>query len=215
MSLGFEIYVLKLNDIDSIACSLEEKLWPTSTAYSNKGLSSQSYDGFSSSHVWIWESWTIKKAERQRIDAFKQWCCRRLLRLPWTARRSNHPILNEISPEYSPEGLKLKLQFFGHLMWKLTHLKRPWCWERVKAGWEGDDRRWDGWMASLTRWTWVWVCSGSWWWTGKPGMLQSMRSQSQTQLSDWTELKLTQSQCVRLIFFLVLLTIALTKLLKP
>ena len=71
--------------------------------------------------------------------------------------------------------LKLKLQNFGHLMWKkLTHWKRPWCWERLKAGGKGDDRGWDDWMASPTQWTWVWVSSRSWWWTGKPGVLQSM-----------------------------------------
>ena len=84
--------------------------------------------------------------------------------------------------------LKLKLQYFGYLMPKLTHWKRPWCWERLKAGGEGDDREWDGWMASLTQWTWIWVNSGSWWWTGRPGMLQSMGSQSQTRLNwltDW------------------------------
>ena len=68
-------------------------------------------------------------------------------------------------------------------------LKRLWCWERPKAGGEGDDRGWDGWMASLTQWTWVWANSGSWWWAGRPGVLQSMGSQSCTQLSDWTELK--------------------------
>ena len=71
---------------------------------------------------------------------------------------------------------------------ELTHWKRPWCWERLKAGGEGDDRGWDGWMASLTWWMWVWVNSGSWWWTGRPGMLQFMGSQSQTRLSNWTEL---------------------------
>ena len=60
---------------------------------------------------------------------------------------------------------------------ELTYLKRPWCWERLKVGGEGDDRGWDGWMASLTQWTWVWVNSGSWWWTGRPGVLQSMGSQ--------------------------------------
>ena len=70
---------------------------------------------------------------------------------------------------------------------ELTDLKRPWCWERLKAGGEGDNRGWDGWMASLTQWTWFWVNSGSWWWTGRPGVLQSMGSQSQTWLSDWTE----------------------------
>ena len=137
------------------------------------------------------ESWTIKKAERWRIDAFELWCWRRLLRVPWTARRSNKSILKEISPEYSLEGLmlKLKLQYFGHLMGR-ADIKRPWCWERLKAGGEGDDREWDGWMASLTQWTWVWVNSESWWWTGRPGMLQSMGSQKlghdwATELTDW------------------------------
>ena len=126
------------------------------------------------------ESWTIKKAECQRVDAFELWCWRRLLRVPWTARRSNQSFLKEISPEYSLVGLilKLKLQYFGHLIWRMTHWKRPWCWERLKAGGEGNDRRWDGWMASPTWWTWVWVSSRSSWWTGKPGMLQSMGSQS-------------------------------------
>ena len=111
------------------------------------------------------ESWTIKKAKRQRTDAFDLWCWRRLLRVPWTARRSNQPILKEISPEYSLEGLMLNLkrQYFGHLMWRLTHWRRPWCWERMRAGGEGDNRRWDGWMASPTQWTCVWVSSGSWW----------------------------------------------------
>ena len=70
----------------------------------------------------------------------------------------------------------------------MTLLKRPWCWERLKAGGEGNDRGWDGWMASPTQWTLVWAGSRSWWWTGRPGMLQSMGSQSQTWLSDWTEL---------------------------
>ena len=122
------------------------------------------------------ESSTIKKAESQRIDAFELWCWSRLLRVPWTARRSNQSILKEISLECPLEGLmlKLKLPYFGHLMGKLTHWKRPWCWERLKAGGEGDDRGWDGWMASPTQRTWVWVSSGSWWWTGKPGVLRFM-----------------------------------------
>ena len=135
------------------------------------------------------ESWTLKKAECWRIDAFELWCWRKLLRVPWTARRSNQSILKEISPEYSLEELmlKLKLQYFGHLMWGMTHWKRPWCWERFKAGGEGDDRGWDGWMASPTQWTWVWVNSGSWQWTRRPGVLQSMGSQSGTRMSNWTE----------------------------
>ena len=125
------------------------------------------------------ESWTIKKAERRRIDAFELWCWRRLLRVPWTARRSSQSILKDISPEYSLEGLmlKLKVQYFGPWCEELTHLKRPWCWERLKAGGEGDDRGWDSWMASLTQWTWAWVNYGSWWWTGNPGVLRSMGSQ--------------------------------------
>ena len=86
------------------------------------------------------ESWIVKKAEHWRIDAFELWCWRRLLRVPWSARRSNQSILKEISPEYSLEGLilKLKLQYFGHLMGRTDSLERPWCWERLKAGGEGD-----------------------------------------------------------------------------
>ena len=91
----------------------------------------------------------------------------------------NQSILKEISPGCSLEGLmlKLKLQYFDQLCEELTHLKRPWCWERLWAGAEGDYRGWDGWMASPTQWTWVWVDSRSWWWTGRPDMLQSMGSQ--------------------------------------
>ena len=123
------------------------------------------------------ESWNIKKAEHRRIDAFELWCWRRLLRVPWTARRSNQSILKESSPGFSLEGLmlKLKLQYFGHLIWR-ADLKRPWCWERLRAG-EVDDRGWDGWMASPTQWTWVWVNFRVWWWTGRPGVLQFMGSQ--------------------------------------
>ena len=132
------------------------------------------------------ESWTVKKAEHRRIDPFELWCWRRLLRVPWTARRSNQSILNEISPGISLEGmmLKLKLQYFLATSCKeLTHWKRPWCWEGLGAGEEGDDGGWDGWMASLTRWMWIWVNSRSWWWTGRAGMLQSMGSQ---RVGDWT-----------------------------
>ena len=135
------------------------------------------------------ESWTIKKAECQRINAFELWCWRRLLRVPWTARRSNHSILKEIGPEYSLEGLmlKLKLQYFGHLMWRTDWLKRPWCWVRLKAGGGEGVRAWDSWMdmnlSKLRGWSWCW--------TGKPGVLQYMGSQSQTWLSNWTELNWT------------------------
>ena len=123
------------------------------------------------------ESWTIMKAEHQRIDAFELWCWRRLLRVPWTARRSSQSFLKEISPEYSLEGLMLKMkpQYFGHLMWWTNTLEKTLMLEKLKAGGEGDNRRWNGWMASSTQWTWVWASSNSsWWWTGKPGMLQSI-----------------------------------------
>ena len=139
--------------------------------------------------MYVCESWTIKKAECWWIGTFELWCWRRLLKVSWTARRSNQSILNEISPEYSLEGLmlKLKLQYFGHLAVKNWLTGKLWCLERLKAEGEGDDRGWDGWMASLTRWTWVWVSSGSWWWTGRPGMPQSIGSQRVG--CDWTELK--------------------------
>ena len=88
-----------------------------------------------------------KKTECQRIDAFELWCWRRLLRVPWTARRSKQSIWGEINPEYSLEGQMLKLHYFGYLMWRVTHWKSPWCWERSRAG-EEDVRGWDGWMAS-------------------------------------------------------------------
>ena len=98
---------------------------------------------------------------------------RRLLRVPWIARVSNQSILKEISPGCSLEGLMLKLKSNTLATWckELTHLKRPWCWERLRAGGEGDDRGWVDWMASPTQWTWAWVDSGSWWWTGRPGVL--------------------------------------------
>ena len=139
----------------------------------------------------------MKKAERRRIDAFELCCWRRLLRVPWTARRPNQSILKEISPGISLEGmmLKLKLQYFGHLMRRVGSLEKLWCWEGLGVGGEGDDRGWDGWMASLTRWTWVWVNSGSWWWTGRPGMLRFMGSQSRTRLSSWTELNWYNVMC--------------------
>ena len=125
------------------------------------------------------ESWTV--SEHQRIDAFKLWCWRRLLRVPWTARRSNQSILKEISPWISLEGmmLKLKLQYFGHLMRRVDSLEKTLMLGGTggKRRREGDDRGWDGWMASLTRCTWVWANSRSWWWTGRPSILWFMGSQ--------------------------------------
>ena len=137
------------------------------------------------------ESWTIKKAKRQRIDAFELWCWRRLLRVPWIARRSNQLVLKEISPEYHWKDWCWSWISNTLATWceEPTHWKRPWCWERLKAGGEGDYRGWDGWMASLTWWAWIWASSGSWWWTGKPGVLQSSMGLYRVG-HDWmTELK--------------------------
>ena len=112
------------------------------------------------------------------------------LESPLDCKEIQPSILKEINPGISLERmmLKLKLQYFGHLMRRVDSLEKTRCWEGLGVGGEGDDRGWDGWMASLTQWTWVWVNSGSWWWTGRPGVLQFMGSQSWTQLSDWTEL---------------------------
>ena len=98
------------------------------------------------------EIWTIKKAEHWRIDAFKWWCWRRLWRVPWTARRSNQSILNIHWKDWCWSWNSNTLATWCE---ELTHWKRPWFCERLKAGGEGDDRGWDGWMASLTQWTWV------------------------------------------------------------
>ena len=123
---------------------------------------------------------TIKKVEHQRNETSKWWCWRRLLRIPGKAKRSNQSILKEINSKYSLEGLLLNWSSNTLATWfeELIQWNRPWCWERLKAGGEGDDRRWDGWMPLPTQWTWVWVNSGSWWWTGRPGTLQSMGSQN-------------------------------------
>jgi len=137
------------------------------------------------------EIWTVKKAERWRIDAFELWCWRRLLRVPRTARRSNQSILKEISPGISLEGmmLKLKLQYFGHLMGRADSLEKTLMLGGIGGRRRRGHRGWDGWIASLTRWTWVWVNSRSWWWTGRPGMLRFMGSQRVGH--DWaTELNL-------------------------
>ena len=124
------------------------------------------------------ESWTIKKAEHRKIDAFELWCWKRLFR-------------ESLGLQGDPTSPFWRRSALGFL-WKdwcwnsstlatsceeLIHWKRPWCWEGLGAGGEGDDRGWDGWMASLTWWTWVWVNSRSWWWTGRPGMPRFMGSQ--------------------------------------
>ena len=122
---------------------------------------------FSSGHVQMWK-WDHKKAENWKFDAFELWCCRRLSRVPWT-RRSNQSLLKEVNPECSLEGLmlKLKFQYFGHLTWRANLLEKTlMLGQKEKGGTE-----WDGWMPSLTQWTWVWANSGRWWRIRKPGVL--------------------------------------------
>ena len=125
------------------------------------------------------ESWTVKKAEGQRIYGFELWCWRRLLRVPWTARRSNQSILKQISPGCSLEGLmlKLKLQYFGHLMRRVDSFEKTLMLGKIEGRRRRGQQRLDGWMVSPTQWTWVWVDSGSWRWTGKPAVLWFMGSQ--------------------------------------
>ena len=150
-----------------------------------------------------WESWTVKKAERWRIDAFELWCWRRLLRVPWTARRSNQSILKEISPGISLEEmmLKLKLQYFGHLMRRGDSLEktdagRDWGQEE-KGTTEDEMAGWHHWLDGR----WVWVNSGSWWWTGRPGMLRFMGSQRVRHhwVTEWTELNWKQKKGISLV----------------
>ena len=162
--------------------------------FANKGLSSQSY-GFSSSHVWMWE------LDYKESWAPKNWCF-------WTVvleKTLESPLdCKEIKP-VSPKGnqswifigrtdAESPILFLATWCEELTYLKRPWCWEILKVGGEGDNIGWDGWMTSPTQWTWVWASSGSWWWTVRPVVLQSMGSQSWTLLSDWTELNWGCSQ---------------------
>ena len=166
-----------MTSLDSILKSRDITL-PT------KGLPCRSYH-FSSSHVCVWE------LDHKESWAPKNWCFwtvvwRTLLRVPRTARRASQSFLKEISPEYLLEGLmlKLKLQYFGHLMWRTDSLEKTLMLHKIEGRRRRDDRGWDGRIASLTQWTWVWVKSGSWWWTGRPGVLQSMGSQRVGH--DWT-----------------------------
>ena len=125
------------------------------------------------------ESWTRKKAEHWRIDAFELWCWSRLLWVPLDCKEIQPVYPKEVSPECSLEELmlKLKLQYFGHLMWRADLFEKTLMLGKIEGRREGDNRGWDDWMALPTQWTWVWVNSGSWWCTGRPGVLQSMESQ--------------------------------------
>ena len=154
--------------------------------FANKGLSSQSYR-FSNSPIWMWE------LDYKESWALKSWCF-------WTVvleKTLESPLdCKEIKPVHL-KGNQSWI-FIGRtdadsetpILWppEGDSLKSPWCWKRLKAGGEGDDRGWDVWMASLAQWTWVWVSSWSWWWTGKPDVLRSMGLQSRTWLTDRTEL---------------------------
>ena len=145
-----------------------------------------------------YESWTVKKAECRKMDAFELWCWRRLLRVPWTVEDPTSPSWRRsvLGVHWKDWCWSWNSNSLATWCEELTHLKRPWCWEKLRAGGEGDDRGWDGWMASPTRWAWVWENSRSGWWTGRPGMLQFMGSQRVWH--DWaTELKLKWTMCQR------------------
>ena len=146
------------------------------------------------------ESWTIKKAEHWWIDAFELWCWRRLLRVPWTARRSTQFILKEISPGCSLEGLmlKLKLQYFGHLMWRADSFEKTLIVGKIEEARSG--RQSMRWLGGITEHEFV--SSGSWCWTGKPGMLQSMESQRVGHwLSEWMNWNFTDSKISKVCSF--------------
>ena len=148
--------------------------------------------GFFSGYVWMWE------LDHKESWAPKNWCfltvmLEKTLESPLDSKEIQpvHPKGNQPWIFIGSSDAELKLQYFGHLMRKKTYWKRPWCWEKLRAEGEGDDRGWDGWMTSLTRWTWVWATSGNWWWTRKPGVLQSMglqrvRDDWVTELNWWS-----------------------------
>ena len=174
--------VMKIHYLDlsrNMASRVSEKV-----AHSN--IAHWGYFAIKSSNRVVREISKLLDVARQIFDAFELWCWRRLLRVSWTERRSDQCILKQISPGCSLEGtmLKLKLQYFGHLMQRVDSLEKTLMLGGIRVGGKGDDRGWDGWMASPTRWTWVWVNSRRWWWTGRPGMLQFIVG-SQRVGHDW------------------------------
>ena len=190
-SLQMVIAAMKLKD----ACSLEEKLWYLDSILKSKDITLPTNVHTVKAMVFPvvmfgCESWTINKAECWRIDTFEMWCWRRLLRVPWIARRSNQSILKEINPEYSLEGLmlKLKFQYFGHLMQRTDSFEKTLRLGKIEGRRRGD-RGWDGWMASPSWWTWVWVGSGSW--VGQEGLACCSswchKELDTTERLNWTE----------------------------
>ena len=143
-----------------------------------------------------YESWTIKKAESRRIDAFELWCWKSLLRAPWTARRSNQSILKQISPEYSLEGLMLKLQYFGHLMWITDSLEKTLMLGKFEGRRRRGRQRMDCWMTSPRPWTWVWVVSRSWWCREAWRAAVHGAVKNQTGLSDWSAWRFFRHQSI-------------------
>ena len=167
--------------------------------FANKGPSSQGY-GFSSGHVWMWEL-DYKESWAQMKWCFWTVVLRRLLRVPWTARRFNKSVIKEISPEYSLEGLmlKLKLYYFGHLMGRADSLEKTLMLGKIE-GRRRRGRQRMRWLASPTQCTWAWVDSGSWWWTGRPGMLWFMESRRVGH--DWVTELTWPSFCIIQLFCL-------------
>ena len=168
---------MKFKDV----CSLEEKLWSTRQHIKSRGITCQQSptsqsNVFSSSHVWMWQ------LEYKKSWEPKNWCfwtlvLEKTLDNPLGCKeiQSVHPKEDQSWVFIGRTDVEAETPIFAAIWCKeLTHWKRPWCWDRLKVGGEGDNRGWDGWMASLPQWTWVCVSSGSWWWTGRPGMLHSM-----------------------------------------
>ena len=165
-----------------------DSILKSSHYFANEGPSGQGY-GFSSGHVWMWElyyneSWALKNG------CFWTVVLEKTLESPLDCKEIQpvHPKRDQSWVFIGRNNIEAETPILRPPdALELTHLKRPWCWERLRAGGEGDDRGWDGWMASPMQWTWVWANSGSWWWTGRPGVLQFMGSQSWTRLSNWTD----------------------------